>query len=82
MRCRTLRAQVLPRAGHAVLSDPSVDVVGLMRGEGFLVDRRTFTSSVKLGQTGQGGPAGPVEVPNKQVRWCAALVCLRAWRCA
>lgn len=37
-------AKVLPRSGHALLHEPGLDVVALMRQEGFYVARRRLTS--------------------------------------
>jgi len=65
--------QVLPNAGHAILSDPQVDVLQLMREEGFLINKRVFTSPLKPGQREGFGQPGPVEMPTKQVRACVCV---------
>jgi len=57
---------VLPSAGHAILSDPQVDLLQLMRKEGFLINKRVFTSPIRPGQREGFGLPGPVEMPTKQ----------------
>eukprot|EP00967_Tisochrysis_lutea_P018371 scaffold20841_cov23-Tisochrysis_lutea.AAC.2 len=68
--CMCARVQephkVLPSAGHAILSDPQVDLLQLMRKEGFLINKRVFTSPIRPGQREGFGLPGPVEMPTKQ----------------
>jgi len=50
-----------------------VDLLKVMRDEGFLIDKRIFTSPLKAGQREAFGQAGPVEMPNKQVCVCFSV---------
>lgn len=51
LRSKLQRAfvKVLPDSGHAPLSEPGVQLLTLMRSEGFLLERLKFTSPVTTG---------------------------------
>ncbi|KAG1657023.1 hypothetical protein FOA52_012049 [Chlamydomonas sp. UWO 241] len=59
--------RLLPLSGHAPLSEPRVDVIALMEEDGFLVDRREFSSPPARGPSARAwrpAEAGPVELPS------------------
>lgn len=57
---------MFPGSGHALLLDPGVNLLAVMRDSGFLIDRRHFTSAVKRGTVIEFGAAGPIELPSPQ----------------
>lgn len=54
-------------AGHSLLQDTGISVLGLLHEAGFYQTTRAFTSPMPNDGGAALGPAGPVELPTEQV---------------
>ena len=57
-------AQVMPGRSHALLQEAGVNLVALMKEEGFYVERRIMSSPEATRGRGSFGEASPIELPT------------------
>ena len=57
--------QEMPTASHALLQEAGVSLLGILRDEGFYIEKRRFTAPLKKRQRDSFGTAAPLEMPTK-----------------
>ena len=60
-----LHLQVLQGRSHALLQEQGVDLVSILREEGFYVRQRTLSSAVRRRSRDTFGTAAPIELPTR-----------------
>lgn len=64
MKFSCLRVQVFEGRSHALLQEAGINLVQIMREEGFYVERRIMSATASKRGRGSFGEASPIELPT------------------